>query len=156
MIATWSNTLLQRRGMRQLIKFCIVGATSTVVDLGILALLLTLTPTTPWWVCKSVAFCLAVTNGFIWNRRWTFQAGEHGSVHSQYPKFVLTNAVGLLLNLAIMKLFLILLTGQLLHGQNPEKWKVIAASLCAVPFVVIWNFTAAKYWTFRAPKPPRS
>jgi putative flippase GtrA len=65
---------------------------------------------------------------------------------------VLTNLVGLFLNLGFTKLFLVLFTGQVLHGQNPDKKTALIASLCAVPIVVIWNFSAAKFWTFKKPK----
>lgn len=144
---------MRRGGVRQLIKFCIVGLSSTIVDKGSLWLLLTyIIPQAPWWVSATISFCLGVTNGFTWNRLWTFRARHHASMHSQYSKFVLTNVVGLFLNLGLTKIFLVMLTGQVVHEQNPAPLLVITASLCAVPIVVIWNFAAAKYWTFRAPK----
>ena len=143
---------MRRGGIRQLIKFCIVGFSSTIVDKGSLWLLLKYAlPQAPWWLSATISFCLGVTNGFTWNRLWTFRARGHASVHSQYSKFVLTNIVGLFLNLALTKVFLVLITGQVTHDQNPAPVVVIIASLCAVPIVVIWNFAAAKYWTFRAP-----
>src|SRR5262249_27506293 len=108
-----ARSLLRRRGTRQLVKFCFVGASSTVIDKGVLWLLLSMMRRTPWWISASVSFCLAVTNGFVWNRRWTFRAHEHGTVRAQYSRFVATNLIGLVLNLALTKLFLILFTGQL-------------------------------------------
>lgn len=142
--------------MRQLIKFCVVGASSTVVDLGILKLLLKFFPLVPWWVSQSISFCFGVTNGFIWNRKWTFQANKNGAGATQYSKFVASNAIGLILNLAISKGFLILFTGQLAHGVNPPDEKILLAKLCAIPIVVVWNFSAARFWTFRAPKTTES
>ena len=147
------QAIMQRRGVRQLIKFCIVGATSTVVDKGTLWFMLNhFAPQAPWWVSATVSFCFGVTNGFVWNRRWTFRAQESGRARTQYIKFVLTNLVGLILNLSITKMFLMLFTGQVVHGENPTPTTVLLASICAIPFVVIWNFSAAKYWTFREPK----
>ena len=139
--------------MRQLIKFCVVGASSTVVDLGILRFLLLTFPLMPWWISQSISFCFGVTNGFFWNRKWTFEAEKGGAGATQYSKFVASNVIGLLLNLAISKGFLILFTGQLAHGVNPAPEKVLLAKLCAIPIVVVWNFSAARFWTFRAPKP---
>jgi len=145
-----ASALLRRTGTRQLVKFCFVGASSTLIDKGILWLLLSVTPRTPWWISASMSFCLAVTNGFVWNRRWTFRARRHGSLRAQYAMFVATNLVGLMLNLGLTKLFLILFTGQLRHiGGNPKAIKVLIASLAAVPCVTLWNFAASKYWTFR-------
>ncbi len=148
-------TLLKRPGVQQLAKFCVVGASSTVIDQGAKYVLLKLgekyAPGVPWWVWATISFGLGVTNGYFWNRRWTFQATSqaHGSAEAQYHRFVATNVVGLGLNLFFTKLFLIPITGQLVHSQNPDKMKVIIASLCAVPIVVIWNFCAAKFWTFK-------
>lgn len=150
--------LHQRAGVRQLVKFCLVGASSTIIDKGTgYAMMLagkTLAPGVPWWIWTSISFCLGVSNGYFWNRRWTFQAtGEsHSSAGEQYRKFVLTNAVGYALNQGFTKLFLIGITGQVAHAQNPAPHLVTLASLCAVPIVVIWNFCAAKFWTFKPVK----
>ncbi len=155
--------LLQRPGVRQLIKFCIVGASSTVIDKGLLFILtkkllvLSSLPWVPWFTWNTLTFCLAVSNGFVWNRRWTFRAreqdGTQAGVREQYIKFFVTNAVGLVLNLCITKMFLIGFSGKVLHGQsNPNPDHLMIASICAIPFVMIWNFSAAKFWTFKAPK----
>ena len=142
--------------MRQLIKFCIVGASSTVIDLGILKLLLKFFPMLPWWVNASISFCFGVSNGFFWNRRWTF-AGQNGaSTRTQYSKFFVTNVIGLGLNLLISKGFLILFTGQVSHATNPSDNTILLAKLCAIPIVVIWNFGASRLWTFKAHKPKSS
>ena len=138
--------------MRQLIKFCIVGASSTVIDKGIYWVLQTLFPLVPWWAVQSVSFCFGVSNGFVWNRRWTFAGQNHASTRTQYSKFFATNVVGLGLNLLITKAFLWVFTGQLVHAVNPSKTTVILASLCALPIVVVWNFGASRLWTFRAPR----
>lgn len=139
--------------MRQLIKFCIVGASSTVIDIGILALLLKFFHFLPWWVSASISFCFAVSNGFFWNQRWTFRAKNIGSTRAQYSKFFVTNVIGLGLNLLISKGFLILFTGEVSHATNPDDKSILLAKLCAIPLVVIWNFGASRLWTFRSHAP---
>lgn len=139
--------------MRQLIKFCIVGASSTVIDLSIYAFLLHTFPLLPWYISQTIAFCFGVTNGFIWNRLWTFQAHK-AATRSQYPKFFATNVIGLALNLGLQKVFLILFTGQLLLVANPSPTTLILVKLCAIPIVVVWNFSAARFWTFRPAAEP--
>ena len=152
------TSLLQRQGVRQLVKFCIVGFSSLIVDKGLLWILtkkflvLSRFPLVPWWSWLTLTFCLAVFNGFIWNRRWTFRSQSSARAHQQFVKFLATNSVGWMLNLCITKMFLILFTGKVLHDQNPNPDHLLIASICAIPFVVVWNFSAAKYWTFRAPK----
>src|SRR3989454_9628314 len=129
-----TSALLRRPGTRQLVKFCFVGASSTLIDKGTLWLLLSATPRTPWWINASMSFCLAVTNGFVWNRRWTFRARRHGSLRAQYARFVATNLVGLMLNLGLTTLFLIFFTGQLRHiGGKPKALQVLFSSLTSAP-----------------------
>lgn len=151
MNAARATALLRRNGTRQLAKFCVVGASSTLIDKGGLWLLLyRVMPRTPWWISATLSFCLAVTNGFVWNQRWTFRARGRARLREQYARFVSTNLVGLGLNLGLTKLFLVLFTGQLRHvGGNPRATLVLVASLSAVPCVMLWNFAASKYWTFR-------
>ncbi|HEX8466117.1 MAG TPA: GtrA family protein [Abditibacterium sp.] len=136
--------------MKQLIKFCLVGASSTVIDISIYAFLLHNFPQMPWYWAQTIAFCFGVTNGFIWNRLWTFKA-HTGATRNQYPKFFATNAVGWALNLGLQKLFLVMFTGQLIHAANPSPKTLILVKLCAIPIVVIWNFSASRFWTFRPP-----
>ncbi len=144
------QALLQRR----IFKFCVVGASSTVIDKGIFWLLMTAYPSFPWWLSQSISFIFGVTNGFFWNRFWTFKSDEHASMTEQYPKFVLSNIIGLALNLLITKGFLILFTGHAQHNANTDKMIILVASLCAVPLVVVWNFTASRLWTFKPPATP--
>lgn len=154
MIVPLATTLLQRRGVRQLVKFCLVGATSTFIDKRTLWYLLNDgLPRSPWWISATISFCLAVTNGFIWNQRWTFRSRDTSrSTRAQYGMFFTTNVVGLLLNLGLTNLILVLFAGRLPYvGGTPYASDVLVASLSAVPIVVLWNFAASKYWTFRVP-----
>lgn len=136
-------------------KFCVVGASSTVIDKGIFWLLMTAFPLLPWWVSQSISFALGVTNGFFWNRLWTFKSDAHASMKQQYPKFVASNVIGLLLNLLFTKGFLILFTSHLKHNVSGDKNIILIASLCAVPLVVVWNFSVSHFWTFKTPSNPR-
>ncbi len=147
---------LQALIQRRIFKFCVVGASSTVISSGIFWLLMTAFPSLAWWVSQSISFVFGVTNGFFWNRLWTFKSDEHASINEQYPKFVLSNIIGLALNLLITKGLLILFTGQAQHNANSDKMVIIGASLCAIPIVVIWNFSASRFWTFKTPAAPKA
>jgi putative flippase GtrA len=153
MTAPRATPLLQRRGVRQLVKFCLVGATSTFIDKRTLWFLLNDgMPRSPWWISATISFCLAVTNGFIWNSRWTFRSPAAArSTGAQYGMFFGTNVIGLVLNLGLTNLILVLFADHLPYiGGNAHASDVLVASLLAVPVVVLWNFAASKYWTFRA------
>jgi putative flippase GtrA len=150
MIRAESVPLHERPDIRQFVKFCVVGATSFTIDVGI-SYLLTF-GTQMWWVlAKTISFSLAVTNGFIWNRIWTFQAVGQRRKREQYAMFFGVNIVGYVLNLAIMKSVFWLNTGTW-RGQHPTKPVWAAATLLATAIVVFWNFYANKHWTFKAPE----
>lgn len=144
--------LPQRRGVRQFVKFCLVGATSLFIDKRTLWFLLNEgLPRSPWWISATLSFTLAVTNGFVWNRTWTFRADTHAHRRrTQYGMFFATNLVGLALNLALTQLILTLFADHLPYiGGTPHASDVLLASILSVPIVVAWNFAASKYWTFR-------
>jgi putative flippase GtrA len=138
--------------MRQIIKFCLVGGSSTVINLSIFYFLRTSFPLIPWWASQTVGFVFGVLNGFHWNRRWTFASQHQGPLRRQLPMFLATNTVGLVLNLLITKGFLWLFTGQVIHRVNPDPKINMLATICAIPIVVIWNFSISRFWTFRKPK----
>src|SRR5205809_3536259 len=95
--------LIQRPVVRQFIKFCIIGFTSTVIDFVISYTLIYHALHLNSTLAKTISFLFSVTNGFIWNSRWTFRGMGSGKKHEMYVKFVLVNIVGLILNLTIFK-----------------------------------------------------
>ncbi len=139
--------LIQRTGVQQFLKFCVIGFSSMLIDVGI-ASYLTYTLGWHWILAQTLSFAVAVSNGFVWNSLWTFRGLGSGKRHEQYVKFVMVNIVGLLLNIGIMKFVFLLFTGELIHQGNPEPmhWKV--AKGVAIVIVSAWNFLANKKWTF--------
>ncbi len=163
--------ILKRPGVRQFVKFCIVGASSTLIDFGVYLSLIEILhldhlvhttlgisdPKMALQVARPIAqtfsFLLAVTNGFIWNNRWTFRTAGEGDPRKRYAKFLLTNAVGLTLNLTILNVVAHLVPAtlsatvqQFLHVKDPAG---LVGKVVATAVVLGWNFTASKYWTFK-------
>ncbi len=143
------DTLSKRRGIRQFAMFCVIGATSAVIDVGLLNVFTHLLGW-HWIVAQVVSFSLAVTNGFTWNSLWTFKGVNRDSNRCRYAKFYATNVAGLLLNLAVMKAVMFIMTGHLISPTNPDPLVLNVAKAVAIVIVSVWNFTASKYWTFRA------
>jgi putative flippase GtrA len=153
-------------GVGQFIKFCVVGASSTVLDVGTfnIALRLGYAPV----VALAAGFAIGVSNGFYWNRRWTFK-DRAGDVARQGPLFFVTNLVGLFLNVLVTT-FALHIAARLhltrAHLSLAETWHLVlfrqthglgfslralnAAKLCAVVVVTMWNFLASKFITFKA------
>jgi putative flippase GtrA len=152
--------LIQRRGVRQFVKFCIVGASSTLIDFGIFYLLIEIVhihslvghPDLARALAVCAGFLVAVTNGFFWNSRWTFRKAEAEGQGKRYLRFVFTNAIGLALNLMVTLLVARIVPAPLLVPLAKVLKKDPAGFVgkgVATLFVLFWNFTASKYWTFR-------
>jgi putative flippase GtrA len=135
-----------RRHARRFVKYCIVGASSTAIMMVVVEMVVRLAHSESLGVVRTgnaLGFLLAVTNGYYWNRRWTFRQSGAASA-SQYAKFVGVNLVGLTLNQALVTLFY----GHLnLFRSFPKPY--LLATLAAVVCVTLWNFTANSLWTFR-------
>src|SRR3954449_6881205 len=117
--ADWTWALLRRihlgtrkpENWAQLFKFGVVGVTGYVVNLIIFALLTQ--ELEMYHLLAAVAsFGVAVTNNFLWNRHWTFQATE-GHAGFQAIRFFAVSVLALGVNL----LFLYLLVDV---GSAPE------------------------------------
>jgi putative flippase GtrA len=150
MLEVGEKALLQRPGVLQFIKFCIVGASSFTIDLGI-SYLLHFHAGFPLVPAKTISFVLAVTNGFFWNRRWTFDAVGKRDHREQYAMFFAVNIVGYLLNIGIVTAIVGLETKTWIN-QQPSKPVFLIATLIATCFVVFWKFFANKHWTFKQPE----
>src|SRR5438034_8077914 len=89
------TALLQRRSVRQLIKFSLVGVSSTAVDKGSLWLLLQgVLPGARWAIGATLSYSLGGISCFLWNRHWTFRPRGRGRVGEQFFRFLSAHVVG--------------------------------------------------------------
>ena len=119
----------------QLLKFGIVGGSGYLINLAVFAVLAG-SLGLHHLVAAIGAFCVALTNNFLWNRHWTFGPGD-GHAAFQAARFFVVSVAALLINLAVLEA---LVVGTSL-GALPAQ--AIAVAL-AMPF----NFLGNKLWTF--------
>jgi dolichol-phosphate mannosyltransferase len=119
----------------QLMKFGLVGASGYAVNLAVFALLIGVADL-HHIAAAILAFVVAVTNNFWWNRHWTFAAGD-GHAGFQAARFLAVSLVGLAINLVLLELFVS-------SVGLPE----LAAQALAVALVTPVNFIGNKLWTF--------
>jgi len=131
------NSLFYRRGVRQFVKFGIVGASSTIIDWGIY-LILTRFFNLLYLMAKILSFSVAVFNSYHWNRRWTFRSDDPQKLR-QFIKFLIISIVGVVLNASIMYL-------AVEHFQWPDIYGLVFAT----GIVMFWNFSANKFYTFKS------
>lgn len=119
----------------QLFKFGIVGASGYVINLTVFGVL-THALDVHHLASAVVAFCVAVTNNFLWNRHWTFRATA-GHPGFQAARFFTVSVSALALNLALLELLVSVVGLAALPSQ------AIAVAI-AMPV----NFIGNKLWTF--------
>ncbi len=126
---------------RQFVKFSVVGVSNTAWDFALYLIL-----TRGWLgfelhflVANVVAFLGSVLNSYLLNKRWTFR-NRDARHHVQFTKFFLVNCVSLALYEVLLYVF----------HQRVGLFDLVA-KLLSVAVVMVWNFAANKYWTFREP-----
>jgi len=137
--------LAQRRGVRQFVKFGIVGASSTIINFVVLNVMLIALHQGKYG-SATVAFLVSVVNGYVWNKRWTFREAQEKAAHTQFTQFLLVNLVGLGLDLLFIKLISVPLERDF-HLSLVKATNI--AQLVATGVVVFWNFFANRLWTFK-------
>ena len=133
--------LRERRGVRQFVKFAIVGASGFVVNLIIFTLLQFVVPNHmeagPYNVIYSISFLAGGVSNYFLNRSWTFRSTGHpGKEAVQFLSVsVLALIVGLLVSAAV---------GRAMGHYGHFTWLVATLS------GIVVNFFVNKYWTFRS------
>lgn len=122
--------------LKQIIKFGSVGVLNTLIDLGILNLLVYLGVGAV--VANSFSFALAAINSFFWNKFWTFRDRE-GSWKKQIIPFILVALVGLGLSDLIIYYF---------HEQLGYNLNLV--KIASVVVVFWWNFFIPKLYIFKS------
>jgi dolichol-phosphate mannosyltransferase len=126
--------LRRRSNWEQLVKFCVVGATGYVVNLGVYWLLLDVVGL--HYISAAVgSFLVAVTNNYLWNRLWTFRH-QRGGVAYQGMRFFVVSTAALGANLVVLHLLVTAGLGELV------------AQAIAIVLVTPVNFVGNKLWSF--------
>jgi putative flippase GtrA len=122
----------------QLVQFGLVGGLGFVINLAVFALCLHAVGI-DYRAAYVIAWLVAVTNNFLLNRRWTFNAHAHaGQIHFQAMRFFLVSLIAAGVGL----LLLMLLVEVIGVSKVPAQALAVAAS---TPL----NFLGNKLWSFK-------
>ncbi len=127
--------LRRRHNWVQLVKFLTVGGSGYVVNLAVFALAFE-GGGMHHLVAATLAFSVAVTNNFWWNRHWTFGARE-GRAGFQASRF-------LVVSLAAFVFAAVILEVLVSTTRIPE----IAAQAISIAAATPLNFVGNKMWSF--------
>ncbi len=125
----------RRHNWVQLVKFGVVGGSGYVVNLAVFATAVKLADV-HHLVAATIAFVVAVSNNFWWNRHWTFGARD-GHAGFQAARFFSVSVGAFVFGAAILELLVNV-------GDVPE----IAAQAVSIAAATPLNFVGNKMWSF--------
>jgi putative flippase GtrA len=129
------RALRARHNWYQLAKFCTVGGSGYIVNLGVYTLLLD-HANLHYRIAATGSFLVAASWNYWWNRHWTFR-GQRGHFGYQGLRFFTVSALVYLANLGLLSLLVWLGMGK------------IVAQATAIILVTPLNFLGNKLWSFR-------
>ena len=118
--------------LRQFVRFVIVGASNTILSFACYAILVTLSVT--YVAAAAIAFAVGATNGYIFNRRWTFAAESSTRSRVMYAVIAAGGAASMSA-----------LVWLLVHEGDTGR---IGGYVAAIPPVTVGTFAANRVWTF--------
>ncbi|MDX6698983.1 MAG: hypothetical protein QOE65_2380 [Solirubrobacteraceae bacterium] len=131
-----------RHGLRrphnwlQLIRFGAVGASGYAVNLAVFAAGVHLAGL-DYRLAATVAFLVAVTNNFVWNRHWTFDARD-GHAGFQAARFFAVSLAAFAFNLLALWLLV-----------EKAGMAEVPAQAIAIVLATPVSFAGNKLWSFR-------
>lgn len=120
----------------ELVRFGVVGASGYAVNLGVFAVAIH-GAGFGYGVAAVMAFVVALGNNFLWNRLWTFRAGD-GHAGFQAARFVVVSLGAFGFNL--------LLLFALVEGGGLA---AVPAQAIAIVAATPLNFVGNKLWSFK-------
>lgn len=130
-------------------KFGIVGASGAVIDFGLTALCKGILGI-PELLANAIGFTIAATSNYFLNRTWTWKSTSK-EVGIEYAKFFFVSLIGLGLNSLIV--FLLKdITIVPRFVETTLDWNFWVAKIIATAVVMVWNFMANNFFTFRQNK----
>ena len=152
------------KSLLQLIKFALVGASNTIVDMivqTLVKLFLNLFTQASWvvYAAKAVGYCCGIANSYILNSRWTFKE-ERRQDKREILSFIGVNLAVLLISFALIYVFKtqlhlndwwmgLGLPGWLTKVVDGELFCSLAATCICIPV----NFVLNKLFVFKAKRP---
>jgi putative flippase GtrA len=153
----------------QIAKFILVGGLNTLVDWGILSLLififrqyLGIYSKDAWFIVfsltvvyyslfKAISFILATVNSYIWNKLWTFKRKTTEKLTGEFLQFIVISLLGFLINVGIASGIFRFISP--IGGLTPDfyltidQWGIVSAAVATV-VSMIWNFLGYKFIVF--------
>ncbi len=123
--------------MHKAFKFIISGGLAASTKLGVFSLLFYVFHF--WYLLASgVAFMLSVVVGFYLQKYFTFENLGEGETHKQAVIFLIVSGLNLLVNIAIMYVFVGVL-----------RWNEFLSQVLTIGVIACWNFFVYQTFVFK-------
>lgn len=137
-----------KKEAKRFIKYGLVGILGTIIDFGILNLLVF----AAGWsspngklLANIVSTSIAIISNFVCHRYWTFPESQRRNGGTQLVQFVIVSLVGLCLNTLVFYLS----SHYFFELFLPITIAVQFAKATASAVILFWNFGANRMWTYR-------
>lgn len=135
----------------QAAKFLLVGGLNTIIDLGVLNLLIFVFGATVgilFSFFKGISFIVAVLNSYVWNKYWTFSSTSTDVAKSgkEFVQFLVVSIGGLVINVGTASIVVTVIGAQ--FGLSDALWANVAA-IAAAFTSLLWNFVGYKLIVFK-------
>ncbi len=151
LLGIWLSYLIGRKILVifQIAKYLLSGVLATIIDLGILNLLISATEETAglyYKLFKGFSFFAATFVKFLISKFWTFEKVEKGKSLKETIQFFIVTLVGLVINVATASFVVDIIGPQ--YGFSEKLWANVGGIAAAfVSFA--WNFIGYKFIVFK-------
>lgn len=136
--------------IHEVLKFVVVGAINTALDLLVLNALLLVSHqgnnTFSFSIFKAISFMVAVVNSYLMNKYWTFAANKTRSARVEFAQFLAVSLVGLAVNNVVATLVFQYVS----IAADMTRLRPTIAGLAGSGAGLIWNYAGYKLFVFRA------
>lgn len=130
-------------------KFVAIGFTNAAVDFGVLNLLIAWTDFATgniYSLFKAISFTVAVLHSYVWNKHWSFEAGQSQGGSKEFGKFIIVTLIALAVNVGIAS-FVVNRVSPILN-LDTKSWANIGAVVGAAGGL-IFSFTGFRVLVFK-------
>ena len=139
-------------GLRQMIRFALVGAVATVFDYAVLLILYDVFHVSQW-ISVAAGYGVGLIVCYILSIVWVFPYRSISNKHIEFAVFIIIGVVGLVLTEIVVEVTLrIMSLMPNLTASLGGAMRISAAKLIAIIIVFFFNFWARKVTMFTRPK----
>ena len=132
----------------QIAKFGLVGVLNTALTFGVLNILIWTTGIDKgngFAALNVIAFIIAVTNSYFWNKHWVFTGGRHQQAE-QFVEFIIISVIAAGVVAGIGKVMTEYVSP--IGGLDSVQWANVVTAI-GVVFSMVWNFLGYKFIVFK-------